>query len=299
MAISDYSSLVAAIQNTAHRQNLAPDQLIQAAQEQIENDIPTENIGNHIRAQENSYPPIAIQSGTAPLPSDWIAPKLLTVSDGNATWDLIFKSATWIYDRYPIRQPRGIPRYVARDVIPGGTGWPSTGGSLNFTATDGQATYDLSGGPQGVAVLLVALDGAVLTPGVDYVLIGTQLTLLSVPVAGQQLLVQYAASGIAPPGASNSSVLIFGPYPDDAYIVQGTYYASAPLLSSTAPTNWMVTLAPMLLHAACMVEVGKFIPDDKLIARWQQVYQEKLQALVTADKAERWASSTLAVNLGQ
>jgi hypothetical protein len=296
--VTDYNSLTAAILAYAHRANMAAnvDYLIQAAQAQIENDIVILAVGDHIRFQENSYPPIAIDAnGHAPVPADWLAPKLLTVTGQGGTFDLEFTSPEWIYTAFPCRAPGGIPRFVARDVAANGTGWPATGGTLSFTTTNDQTAFDLSAGPLGVAVILVSLDGAVLAPGTDYTLIGLSLTLLTPTLAGQALLVTFAASGLAPPTASNSSVLIFGPYPDSGYTIGGTYYAEAPLLTVSAPTNWMTTNAPGVIHAACMVQVGLYIPDDKLIARWNPLYQQRLQALVDSDKAERWAAGTGAV----
>lgn len=100
---------------------------------------------------------------------------------------------------------------------------------------------------------------------------------------------------IARDSSSGTSVFVFGPYPDSAYSVLGTYYADAPQLTSLAPTNWMTTNCPWALHAACMVEVGKFLIDDELIARWAPTYQMRLKAVVDADKAERWADATMQI----
>ena len=44
-----------------------------------------------------------------------------------------------------------------------------------------------------------------------------------------------------------------------------------------------------------MIECGKFLLDDGIIARWSSIYQQGLKTLVDADKAERWAAATMAV----
>lgn len=97
--------------------------------------------------------------------------------------------------------------------------------------------------------------------------------------------------------ARDGAAFVFGPYPDSAYSVQGTYYAQAPMLSVSNPTNWMITSAPVLLQAACLTWVSKFLKDADMLSMWQGVYTQKLQALIEADKAERWAASTMQVEI--
>lgn len=299
--IVDYASLTQAISDFLHRSDLQTsgftDYLIQGAQEKIQDDIFDLNFGNGIRLMENGYPATAISGGVAPVPSDWLAPKLMQIVDnaGNI-FPLIFKAAAWIYDRYPVRQAQGLPAYIARDTNATGS-FPSVSASLKFTATASQTVFSLAAGPLGAQVLFVALDGAMLIPTTDYTISGTTLTLVNGALAGQTLFVQYLASGVAL-AASGTSAFIFGPYPDSAYTVQGTYYQAAPLLSNSQTTNWMVSNAPTLLHAACMIKAGEFLTDDEVIARWTKLYEPRLLALVNRDKAERWAASTMQVEVG-
>lgn len=302
-AIVDYASLTAQIGSWTHKGALIAgsppisDGFIQAAQEQIERDIPDLNFGNYIRFQENAYPPTAINTanGTTPVPTDWLGPKLLTVQDGSGeSFPLLWKSAAWIYDRYPVRQACGLPAYVARDVITSGS-FPVQSSYQTFTATGGQTVFSIAGTS---VVSFVSLDGVLLVPGIDYTISLTTLTLTNGAIVGQTLYVQYLVSisgGI--PTAAGSTALIFGPFPDSAYTVQGTYYQSAPLLNSGTTTNWMVLNAPTMLLAACMVEAAKFLEDDTMLGRWEPRYQQKLKALVDADKAERWGAATLQVEI--
>ena len=213
--ITDYNSLAKAITDVQHRQDLQAyqDYFIQAAQEALQNDIFDLNFGNGVRFQENEYLAV-ITNGTTPVPTDYLSPKVFLIQDGSANqFPLIFKDPGWLYDRYPLRQPQGLPAYIARD------------------------------------------------------------------------------------STSGTSLFVFGPYPDSAYTVLGTYYQSASLLTTQTPTNWMTQSCPWALHAACMMEVGRFLIDDELVARWTPVYQSRLKALVDADKAERWADATMVIDV--
>lgn len=300
--IQDYPSLVQAILDYSHRSNLATyvDHFIAQAQEQIERDIPAINVGDYLRFQENAYPPVAIDgNGHAPVPVDFIAPKILTVTGNNITRTLTWKRPQWIYSAYPFRGPDAMPKFIARDVVSNDTSWPTAGGSLSFTAGSGQTVFSLAAGPAGVAVVLVSLDGRVLAPVTDYSISTAlnQLTLTEGALAGQILLVTYGAAGLAPPAASNTSVFIFGPSPNSAYTISGTYFAALPALTSDAPTNWLVLNAPGVLFAACMLQVGYFIPDDTLTARWAPLYQARLKSLVTADRQERYGSGPISADV--
>jgi hypothetical protein len=245
---------------------------------------------------ENAYPATALSSvnGTAPVPTDWLGPKALYVTDGAGDqFPLIFKSAAWLYAEYPIRQPEGLPAYIARDLLSSGS-FPISPSSQSFTATAGQTIFALP--VIGSPVLIVSLDGAVLVPGVDYSISGGNLVLANGALAGQTLYVQYAAPILGgAPTATGTTAFVFGPYPDSAYSISGTYYQAIPALSSSNTTNWAVLNAPMMLHAACMVSAAKFLLNDPMLNRWTPIYQQKLKALVDADKAERWAAATMQV----
>lgn len=298
--IIDYASLTQAITDFLHRADVAAglysDYFIQGAQEKIEADIFQENYGNGVQWMENAYPATAITNGVAPVPSDWIAPKLMTVSDGSGdVFTLIWKTAAWIYDIYPIRQPEGLPAYIARDTS-STSSFPTYSNYLDFTCTAGQTSFSLAGAPPNSSVLFVSLAGQILVPGVDYTISGSTLTLASGAIVGQVLLVQY------PPyqnlSGSTTSSFIFGPYPDSNYTIQGTYYQKAALLSASNTTNWMVLNFPTLLHAACMVKAGEFLLNDAMIDRWSAQYVPRLEAMIQKDKAERFAGSTMQIELG-
>lgn len=217
--VQDYPTLVQSIMDFTHKDDIKPyiDVLIQSATEEIQNDIFETNFGNGVRFQEEVYTVATPDPvfGTTPVPSDYLSPKLFTVTFGQQTFPLIFKSPTWIYDNYPLRAASGLPAYIARDSSQG-----------------------------------------------------------------------------------NGNAFIFGPYPDSQYPINGTYYAAATLLSSVNPTNWMTNNFATGLLAGCMVEAAKFLLDDDMMARWMPQYQSRLKSLVDADKSERWAASTMQVELG-
>lgn len=300
--ITDYASLTQAIVDFAHRSDIQTggytDYFIQDAQEQIATDIPDLNFGNYIRFMEAAYPatPISTVNGTTPVPTDWLGPKALYVTDGAGDqFPLIFKSAAWLYAQYPIRQPEGLPAYIARDLLSSGS-FPLSPSSQTFTTTAGQTIFGLP--VLGAPILVISLDGSVLVPGVDYTVSGLNIVLSNGALAGQTLYVQYAApilGGV--PVATGTTAFVFGPYPDGAYTVSGTYYQAIPALNGSNTTNWAVISAPMMLHAACMVSAARFLLDDTMLGRWSPIYQQKLKALVDADKAERWSAATMQVEV--
>lgn len=299
--IVDYASLTAAIGSWTHNPALVAggspisDYFIQKALEQIAQDIPALNFGNYIRLMEAAYTPSIITGGTLPVPTDWLGPKELSISDfGGNTFDLTFKSPGWIKDIYPQRVPNGMPSYIARDVM------------APCTFTGALATTEIltvSAIANGIVQLgMIIGDGAThlpaITPG-NAVIIQSQLTGVSGSTGTYSassinvLNPTYTVSVETMTGGGN--VFIFGPFPDGGYQVAGTYYQAIPALNSGNTTNWVVLNAPMMLLEACMTQAGKFLEDDQMIGRWNGNYTASLKALVDQDKAERWSQATLQV----
>lgn len=293
--VTNYSTLTQAIADYTHRSDLTTggsplsDYFIQGALEQIQQDIPDENFGNFIRPMEVGYGPVTIAGGVAPVPTDWLGAKIMTVSDGNSdTWPLLMKAASWLYSTYPVRQPSGLPAYIARDVMPPVTltGVISAVTNLAATAVSGvlQRGIILSGAgiptsPAGAITVVSQTSGTTGGNG-TYVVANPQ----SLAIGSEAM-------------TGGGEVFVFGPYPDSNYQIGGTYYGAIPSISSGSPTNWLTTKAPALLLAACMVEAGRFIVNQALVDLWTPKYEEKLKALVDMDKAERWASGTMAIEI--
>ena len=189
--IVDYASLTQAILDYTHRPTLSTytDYFIQAAQEEINDDVFAENFGNGIRYMEAQYPATAINNGQAPVPSDWLAPKNFTILDGSGNqYGLEFKDAQWIYNRYPMRSAAGIPAYIGRDA---GAASFDASNNVKLTSGAGQTSFDISAILG--SVLFATLDGLMLTPS-DYSVSGSNLTLANGALAGQVLFVQGIAT---------------------------------------------------------------------------------------------------------
>lgn len=107
-----------------------------------------------------------------------------------------------------------------------------------------------------------------------------------------------APQGLPSVMAREGSNFIFGPFPDAAYALQGTYYAMAPLLTSGATTNWMVTNIPLLFQAGCMMKAALFLRDTEMLQTWGAIYEGLLGPLLDRDKAERWGMATMQIELG-
>lgn len=298
--IVDYASLTTAIGNWTHRADLTSggspfsDYFIQKALEQIAQDIPDLNFGNYIRLMENAFPVCNITGGTLPVPTDWLGPKELSISDfGGNTFDLIFKSPGWIKDIYPQRTPNGMPSYIARDVM----------ANASFTASlNTSGVLAVSALASGILQIgMVLTDGGSLPPNVppSAVIVTGQTSGTSggtgnyTAASINPLNPTYTIGSEAMTGGGN--VFIFGPYPDGAYQVAGTYYQKIPGLNASNTTNWVVLNAPMMLLEACMVAAAKFLEDDQMQGRWNGLYTASLKALVDQDKAERWAATTMQV----
>lgn len=297
--ITNYSTLVQAVTDFAHRADLATgnfvDYFIQDALEQIAVDIPDLNFGNYIKLMEAAYAPSNTIGGVTPIPADWLGPKVFTVSDGsNDSFTLIFKAAAWIYDNYPVRQASGLPAYIARDLQPA-TSFTATLNTAGVLAISAVA----SGMPTPGMILTDTVSGLPATTPGNAVIISGQTSGVSgstgnyTAASCNPLAPTYTLSAETMTGGGG--VFIFGPYPDSAYTIAGTYYQKIPALNSGSTTNWVVLNAPMMLHAACMAKAGMFLKDAAMAQLWQPIYEQKLKALVDQDKAERWAASTLQI----
>lgn len=79
--------------------------------------------------------------------------------------------------------------------------------------------------------------------------------------------------------AINGSNVEFGPYPDSAYTIKGTYWKKLDALSDANTSNWLITDAPYMLLWASLVEAQPFIKDDPRIPIWEGKYLQAKEAL--------------------
>lgn len=288
MLIQDYESLTQAITDYTHRPDLAnnlyTDLFIQTAQKKLAKDIIRLNFGNGVKAMEIAMQPTAIAGGILPVPSDFYTPKTFQIQDGAGNaGTLDFMAPAWIYDRYPLRLAQGLPAYIARDVM----------ATCVFTASMAGNQLTVSSITSGaIQVGMIIDDPSGFLPN--------NTTIIDFGGAGGPgvYTVNTSANINIEGMTGGGNVFIFGPFPDNAYVVQGTYYSQGTPLSNSNTTNWMVLQTPDALHAGCMIEAGKFLKDQTMITTWAPIYQDFVQAIVDEDKGERYAASTMAIQLG-
>jgi hypothetical protein len=84
---------------------------------------------------------------------------------------------------------------------------------------------------------------------------------------------------------------IFGPYPDSAYTVKGTYYKKLTAVSATV--NALYTNQPDLYVAASLAEAFRFLRNDNMQKYWEGRYTEIKNSINAQDKAERISGGPL------
>lgn len=280
-SVTNYTTLSQALQDFPHRASIAGfvDYFIGAAHERIANDIFVKNDGQGVRAQENTINlTIEPVTGYATVPSDfeqWRDVHLI-YSAGNFD-DLIPKEAAWIYQNYPLRAASGPPEYVGIDTV----------ASASFTGSISTTTLTVSAITSGT-IFAGPLTGTGIASNtiITAQLTGTTGGVGTYSVNNSQTVASEAMS-------SGGDVFVFGPFPDQAYSLIGTYYATALVLSGTQATNWLVTTIPYTLLSACMLELSIFLKDTEQIEVWEKLYGDKLDSFVLADKAKRYAGGAL------
>jgi hypothetical protein len=75
--------------------------------------------------------------------------------------------------------------------------------------------------------------------------------------------------------------------------VQGVYYAAIPALSSSAETNWLLTLAPDLYLDACLSECYYFQFDETRGAFYEGRRDNLVEELNIQDKNNRFSGNSL------
>lgn len=89
------------------------------------------------------------------------------------------------------------------------------------------------------------------------------------------------------------SNFIFGPYPDSAYTVKGTYYKKLTALSGGNETNWLTDDAPDLIYYAALCEAAPWLRDDARIPVWEGRYNLAKTRVQKQDDDEEFSGSPL------
>ena len=103
------------------------------------------------------------------------------------------------------------------------------------------------------------------------------------------------ASGVPQYFARLGQNFVFGPYPDAAYTLTGTYWKKSVQLTSVNSVTWIVNTIPTVMLAACLKYAARFNKDAEGLAMWDGIYQDGLAKFILADKAEELSGSSLAM----
>jgi hypothetical protein len=91
--------------------------------------------------------------------------------------------------------------------------------------------------------------------------------------------------------AMSNGTIIFGPFPDSGYTVNGVYYSRPTALSTSNESNFLTTTYPDVLQYGVLVETAGYIGQDERFPMWQSRYNEGLNRLMLAERKERYPSA--------
>lgn len=86
--------------------------------------------------------------------------------------------------------------------------------------------------------------------------------------------------------------IIFGPIPDAAYTVETDYYGFNPL-STSAPTNWLMTEYPDVYLFGSLAQAGGYKTPDPRVPEWAAQCERLIGELVAEDAKARWNGAPL------
>lgn len=95
--------------------------------------------------------------------------------------------------------------------------------------------------------------------------------------------------------ARDASNFIFGPYPDSAYTVAGTYYKRLDLLSDSNTSNWLITDVPDLIYFAALCEAADWTGNMPKQDIWERKYERIMRRVQEQDDQEEFSGSPIAV----
>lgn len=105
-----------------------------------------------------------------------------------------------------------------------------------------------------------------------------------------------SSSGIPKYIARDRTNLIFGPYPDSAYNVIGTYYVRLDSIANSVTA--LFSSNPDIYLMAALAEAEPLLGRDPRIPMWQQKYTEILTQMNGEDKTEDQSGSALQMRVG-
>lgn len=98
--------------------------------------------------------------------------------------------------------------------------------------------------------------------------------------------------------ARQGSNFIFGPFPDQQYIITGIYWQRMPQLTTSNSVTWMVETIPTILLAAVCGAVARFLKDEEAVQLWDAEYISEMRDFLLADRAEETSGSAFSMVAG-
>jgi hypothetical protein len=86
-----------------------------------------------------------------------------------------------------------------------------------------------------------------------------------------------------------------GPIPASVQTIEMLFYKKFDALTSSAPTNWMITNAPDVYLYGCLLEAEPFIMNDPRVQLWATAFQQAIADIQDQDNRDRHSGSALRV----
>lgn len=93
--------------------------------------------------------------------------------------------------------------------------------------------------------------------------------------------------------ARNAGNFEFGPFPDSAYEITGTYYANPVNLSDSVATNTIFPMYADVYLWAALTMAAPFLSDVDMVQTWEGMYQGALGRANKQDKDEAYSGSLI------
>lgn len=96
--------------------------------------------------------------------------------------------------------------------------------------------------------------------------------------------------------AREGSTINIAPSSSSVENVRLTYWPTLEALTTDTSTNWMITDASVAVLYGALSEVGNYIMDEDMVAKWDSKFAMELQSIQEQSDKEKWSGNTLAVS---
>lgn len=87
--------------------------------------------------------------------------------------------------------------------------------------------------------------------------------------------------------------ILLSPVPNSEYTINIVYFQDVPSLSSTNPTNWILSKYPYIYLYGSLIEASVFVNDPEQVSFYQQKLDESLREMWQNNIFESFSGSTL------